>query len=305
MIYECPNCRTPQDAGQTVCPNCHAEFDGPVPSDAVVPPPAEVEVLSEADSGSIDEAGLEADAEVGAAPINEVVAEPVSAAEIEAMRPQAEAVTQAEAPSEAPLTEMPTPASSSQPYLTAPSFSPPVYSAPDTDTTPSSPPFSRLSRALLVAFPIILVLVLGSVFYANSLNAGSDTVPAPPSPPTVQASVPLPPPSPAAPDTTPTVLQGAGNADSGADDLRAKILVGHWIAASGDFYVFSSDGSGSRGNPVKQQKEQTFLWGLVQNRLMLYRDQNEMLRFNAGPDDNTIFLAAQTGHYVQFSRSKT
>ena len=100
------------------------------------------------------------------------------------------------------------------------------------------------------------------------------------------------------------MLQGAGNTSSAAGDPRAKMLVGRWSAVSGDFYLFNSDGTGSRGNPVKQQQEQTFLWGLAQNRIMLYRDQNEQLRFNAGPDDNTIFLAAQTGHYVQYTRSK-
>ena len=69
--------------------------------------------------------------------------------------------------------------------------------------------------------------------------------------------------------------------------------------------MFNSDGTGSHGNPVTQQPEQTFLWGLVQNRVMLYRDKNEMLRFNAGPDDDTIFLAGETGSYIQYSRSKT
>ena len=43
MIYECPSCHTPQAAGQTSCNHCGADFEGPVPDDAVVPEPAAVE----------------------------------------------------------------------------------------------------------------------------------------------------------------------------------------------------------------------------------------------------------------------
>lgn len=37
MIYECHQCQTPQYAGTRVCPQCGNRFEGPVPSDAVVP----------------------------------------------------------------------------------------------------------------------------------------------------------------------------------------------------------------------------------------------------------------------------
>ncbi len=166
---------------------------------------------------------------------------------------------------------------------------------------PAEPPFGNLSRVLFIAFPIVLVLVLGGVFYTNSLNSDADTTPVPLPPVHSAPAAPLP----AAPVTAPTYLQGGGNTSNTADDPRAKLLAGRWESKSGDFYVFNSDGTGSRGSLVKQQPEQAFLWGLVQNRVMLYMDKNHMLRFNAGPDDDTVFLAGDTGSYVQYSRSKS
>ncbi len=280
MIYECPNCQTPQEAGQTICPHCHAQFDGPVPSDAIVPPiivpPIDAAVLPS----------------VAAAPEESAAAAPSDApSEPAAAEP---APTLVEVPP--PPSSQPSP--NAQPYFTAQAYTPPSYESPE----PVRSPFGGLSRALLIAFPLVLVLVLGGVFYTNSLNTNSDTTPVtlPPARPSVSAA-----PLPAAPVTSPTYLQGAGNTNNGSNDPRAKLLAGRWASKSGDYYVFNSDGTGSRGNPVKQQPEQAFLWGLVQNRLMLYMDKNEMLRFNAGPDDNTIFLGGQTGSYVQYSRSKT
>ncbi len=268
MIYECPNCQMPQEAGQTICPHCHAEFDGPVPSDAIVPPPDTTAAAQE------------------------------TAPETAAVSPGDAAAVPGQSPAAySPLVEVPPPAG-------APAFPPAqAYTPPEDfmqEPMPAEPPFGKLSRVLLIAFPVVLVLVLGVVFYTNSLNSDGDTTPVP-LPPVHSAAVPLP----AAPVTAPTYLQGGGNTTNAADDPRAKLLAGRWESKSGDYYVFNSDGTGSRGNPVKQQPEQAFLWGLVQNRVMLYMDKNQMLRFNAGPDDDTIFLAGEAGSYVQYSRSKT
>ena len=296
MIYECPNCQTPQEAGQTVCPNCRAEFDGPVPSDAIVPP---ADSAAPADAAGIvsEEATVYSGQTAASGEAEPGEAEPGEAGFEAAAPPAGETVLPAAAPS--PLVEVPAPAN-------PPAF-PPVQSyTPPPDTPPpprlSEPPFGKLSRVLWIAFPVVLVLVLGGIFYSNSLNSDADTAPVPL--PAVHSSAPAVPP-PTAPATAPNYLQGGGNTNSTADDPRIKMLAGRWESKSGDYYVFNSDGTGSHGSPAKQQPEQTFLWGLVQNRVMLYRDKNEMLRFNAGPDDDTIFLAGETGSYVQYSRSKT
>ena len=295
MIYECPNCQTPQEAGQTVCPHCHAQFDGPVPEDAVLPPgeTAFPEAASPEVSASEAEPALTAEV----APAETIISAEATAPLLVEVPPPADSPTPPDAP----------PPPNSQPYLTPPSYSPPYMSASYEQPAyeqpeyalPPTQPFGGLSKVLLIAFPVVLVLVLGGVFYANSLNASGDAPPAPP--PTVRASVPLPP----APVTSPTYLQGAGNTTDASEDPHTQKMIGHWEAKSGDYYVFNIGGTGSRGNPAKQQPEQTFLWGLVQNRVMLYMDKNETLRFNPGPDNDTIFLGGQTGNYVQFSRSKT
>ena len=276
MIYECPNCQKPQEAGQTICPYCHAEFDGPVPSDAIVPTPDTTAATQESAPGEQETAPRK-------------VGLPGNAAATPAQSPAAYS----------PLMDVPPPAA-------APAFPPAqAYTPPadfSQDPMPPEPPFGKLSRVLLFAFPVVLVLVLGGVFYTNSLNSDADPTPVPL--PAVHSSAP-PAPLPAAPVTAPTYLQGGGNTNNAADDPRAKMLAGRWESKSGDYYVFNSDGTGSRGNLVEQQPEQAFLWGLVQNRVMLYMNKNQMLRFNAGPDDDTIFLADEIGSYIQYSRSKT
>lgn len=293
MIYECPNCQTPQEAGQTVCPHCHAEFDGPVPDDAIVPP---VDAVA-ASTVSDEVAATSIQTASGDAELSDAASETVLPLAGEAFAPSADeaVLPPSEAAVASPLVEV-TPAAST------PAFPPAQAYAPPADfSQPPEPPFGRLSRVLLIAFPVVLVLVLGGVFYTNSLNSDANTAPVPL--PAVHSSAP-PAPLPAAPATSPTYLQGGGNTNNAADDPRAKLLAGRWESKSGDYYVFNSDGTGSRGSLVKQP-EQAFLWGLVQNRVMLYMDKNEMLRFNAGPDDDTIFLAGQTGSYIQYSRSKT
>ena len=306
MIYDCPQCGTPQEAGQTVCPHCHAEFDGPVPANAVVPaaepapaeampaipdaPLAEAEAVPGAISATEEDALGEAMPPVEAAPLSE------DAPPVEAVPP----TIAAEAPSPAP--------SGPAPYLTPPLYAPPPYSPSLSNVTPlpytassgiGGPPLGRLTRTLLIAFPIVLVLVLGGVYLAGTLNTDSDVVPI--TAPTVSAQA-LPP-APAA-NTAPVTLQGGSNTDDGTDP-HVKLLAGRWVSKSDDFYVFNSDGTGSRGSALNPSGDQPFLWGLVQNRLMLYGAKNETMRFNVGPDSDTVFLAPQTGHYVQYSRAKS
>ena len=286
MIYECPQCGRPQEAGQTVCPYCRAEFDGPVPADAIVPAAAVVpaEAASEAPLAG-----------------EETVPEPlppVSAAEAAPVNEDTAAEDGKDAPAAAPT--------GSAPYLTPPSYAPPPYTPPlsaDTQSSylpPNAPPLGRLTRVLLVAFPIVLVLVLGGVYLAGTLNTDSDSGPLPP--PTVAAAAPMPPATVTNP--APVTLSGGTNTNDGADP-HVKLLAGRWVSKSDDFYVFNSDGSGSHGSALNPSADQSFLWGLVQNRLMLYGTKNETMRFNVGPDSDTVFLAPQTGHYVQYSRAKS
>lgn len=313
MIYECPQCRTPQEAGQTVCPHCRAEFDGPVPSDAVVPAleaasaletTEGAEMLPTADTPPAGEAGP------GPMPLDPPALEAARLDEgtsPEGTSPEGTSPEGTSPEGTSPETPFPTP-SGPAPYLTPPSYAPPPYAPPLSTVTslpyptPSSgggPPIGRLTRALLIAFPIVLVLVLGGVYLAGTLNTEADVVPVPA--PTVSAQAP--PPAPA-PDNTPVTLPGGSNTNDGADP-HVKLLAGRWVSKSNDFYVFNPDGSGSRGSALNPPGDQPFLWGLVQNRLMLYGAKNETLRFNVGPDSDTVFLAPQTGHYVQYSRAKT
>jgi uncharacterized Zn finger protein (UPF0148 family) len=295
MIYECPQCRMPQEAGQIVCPHCHAEFDGPVPDDAIVPQEAPAAPASPTPIPA-------AEPRTEAGPI--AVARPISEARpIAVARPASEPLQGQEAAS--PLEEVKPPAAASQPYLTAPSFSPssflPPAESPISDPrSPMRQPFTGLSRMLLIAFPVVLVLIFGSIYFVNSLNTGSEATP----PPTA-APPPVSIPAASVPVGSPMYLQGGTNTNNVGDNTRAKNLVGHWESKSGDDYVFNDNGTGSRSSAANPQKDQSFLWGLVQNRLMLYMAKNETLRFNPGPNDNTIFLGAQTGHYIQYTRSKT
>ena len=286
MIYECPQCHAPQEAGQTACPHCHAQFDGPVPDDAIIPP---------AEQAALAEQAVATEQAV-TAPITEAAPDPIPLAKEE---PRLEEVKPPPAPA------------SSQPYLTPPSYSPPAYLSP-LPAPPAAPapplmrqPFGGLSRALLIAFPIVLVLVLGSIYFVNNLNTGSETVAETAPMPPVAMPPPVSPPAIPTPVGSPVYLQGGANTNNAGSDPRAKMLAGHWEAKSGGYYVFNTDGTGQRGSAANPQKDQSFLWGLVQNRLMLYMDKNETLRFNPGPDDNTIYLGAQTGHYVQYARDKS
>ena len=319
MIYECPQCSKPQEAGQTVCPYCQAEFDGPVPDDAIVPLQAEAVPGETVPSDAVPNEAL---------PIAEaVVAEGTAKA-----YPAPEAITASAAaeidpgpmpldppdrdiPAEAPAQAAPPPASApppvpglppvtggSQPYLTPPTYVPPPYTPPPAGAPykPAPAPLGRLTRALLIAFPIVLVLVIAGVYFAGSLNTDSSE-PGPEPVVAARSEAAAPPPAPVG---SPTLLQGGTNTNDGSD-VRVKLLAGRWVSKSDNFYVFNADGTGSRGSTTNPTGEQSFLWGLVQNRLMLYGSKNETLRFNTGPDNDTVFLGPQTGHYIQFSRAKS
>ena len=311
MIYECPQCQKPQEAGETICPYCQAEFDGPVPDDAIVPmeaalaePVATAEAAPAEESGeegakAYPEAAVETAAEIDPGPMpldppnRDIPAEETAAP----LPPVPSAPPVSSSPSSPP------PASGgTQPYLTPPTYAPPPYMPPPPGAPyqPAAAPFGKLSRVLLFAFPVVLVLVLLGVYLANSLN--TDTSEVVPEPPTVARSeTPAPPPAPVG---SPTLLQGGTNTNDGSD-VRVKLLAGRWVSKSDNFYVFNADGTGSRGSATNPGGEQSFLWGLVQNRLMLYGGKNETLRFNTGPDNDTVFLGPPTGHYIQFSRAKS
>ena len=320
MIYECPQCQKPQEAGQTVCSYCRAEFDGPVPDDAMVlleadavpAEPVTVEPVH-AESVPIEEAA-EGAAKVYPAP---EAAAANTAAEIDPgpmpldppgrdiSSETAEHVAAAASPpvtSSSSVSSPPPPPSGSQPYLTPPTYVPPPYTLPPAGTPykPVPPSLGKLTRALLIAFPIVLILVLLGVYFAGSLN--SDSSEAVPEPPVAARTETAPPPP--APVGNPLLLQGGTNTNDGSD-YRVKLLAGRWVSKSDNFYVFNADGTGSRGSTTNPAGEQSFLWGLVQNRLMLYGSKNETLRFNTGPDNDTVFLGPQTGHYVQYSRAKS
>ena len=307
MIYDCPQCGTPQAAGRTVCPQCHAEFDGPVPADAVVPAaePANVEAPA---AVSEEPVAKEAGAGEQEAAAGEQEAAAAEAAPVREAEPTGEAAAPPSVAADAP----PAPPSGPAPYLTSPSYAPPPYSPPlSSSVTPlpytstagaGGPPLGRLTRALLIAFPIVLVLVLGGVYLAGTLNTDSDAVPEPLPAAPVHAATPLPP-APAA-NAAPVTLQGGSNTNDNTDP-HVKLLAGRWVSKSNDFYVFNSDGTGSRGSALNPAGDQPFLWGLVQNRLMLYGAKNETLRFNVGPDNDTVFLAPGSGRYVQYSRAKS
>lgn len=316
MIYECPQCQKPQEAGQVVCPYCLAEFDGPVPDDAIMPTEAETTPVA---ASAAEAVTAEAD------PVPEISAkaypapEAITAAEIDPgpmpLDPpnrDSPAETVKPAPAMAPpvVESLPPALGGPEPYLTPPTYAPPTY-APPLYTPPSAemtgapykpvpPTLGKLSRALLIAFPVVLVLVLLGVYLASSLNSDSSEVG--PEPPVAARTEAAPPPP--APVGSPLLLQGGSNTNDGSD-YRVKLLAGRWTSKSDNFYVFNADGTGSRGSTTNPNGEQSFLWGLVQNRLMLYGSKNETLRFNAGPDNDTVFLSPQTGRYVQYSRAKS
>jgi len=332
MIYECPNCHTPQAAGRTACRHCGAEFDSAVPEDAFLPDgtPAEPAPLdreeavvgepaaseAEAAGAIVYETPAEAAVETGPVAVETVAVEPVAqkapADEAEPPPPPVDAPVDTEAPPPEVVLAPPAPAETlpyqSSPYSAPASQSAPTHAQQDEETGRQAPasapaPLSRaLTRGLLIAAPIVLVFVLGAVFFACSLDSGPDTAPTP---------VPAPIPTPADASTAsgtlaapPYILNGAG-ASTGADaDPHAQRLVGRWESKKLDFYVFNENKTGTRGSATGGGPSGTFLWTLARNRLILYADKQEKLTYTQGPDGDTMFLRAQGGKYVQYTRAK-
>lgn len=294
MIYECPSCHAPQAAGQTVCRHCGAEFDSPVPDDAFLP---------EGTAPEAPQPVLAAASEVDPAETPPQEAEPVLPEPDTPEPPPLEVVTPPPAPAESlPYQSSPYPAPASQ---SAPTDADQTEAAGRPPLSPRLPSAQALTRALLIAFPIVLVLVLGSVFFARSLNAGQDSAPVPrPAPTPVPAPIATPT-APAAPAAPPYVLNGAVASSGAAGDPNTKRMVGRWESKKLDFYVFNENGTGTRGSLTGKGPQGTFLWTLVQNHLILYADKQEKLAYSLGPDEDTMFLRGEDGKYVQYSRTKT
>ena len=289
MIYECPNCHVPQAAGHTACHQCGAEFDSPVPEDAMVPSEtvAPVSALHEEAVPEVvslaDGPALETHAPETRAP------EPPVLEEVFAPAPQFE-------PSEMPPYQAP-PA-----YQPAPGYLPPAYTAPRA-------PASRFSlpKALLIAIPIVLLFVLGAVFFANSLNQSADTAPATPA--LIVPDTTMPVVAPPVPHGSPLILSGGTGGSASTTDSNPNIawLVGRWQNKATDYYVFNDNGTGYRGSSGGKQAKGSFLWVLNQKQLVLYADAAapEKLAFSQGNDDSTMYLRGSDDRYVQYARAKT
>lgn len=296
MIYECPNCHVPQAAGHTACYQCGAEFDSPVPEDAIIPREA---AMPPENSELAEPVGAET-----ASPVTEIADAPILATasppppvleEVFAPPPQFQ-------PSEMP------PYQASPAYQAAPAYQqssgylPPAY-------TPTQAPASRFSlpKALLIAIPIVLVLVLGAVFFANSLNQSADTAASTPAVTIAEPAVPIP--ASPVPHGSPLILSGGAGGSTSTTDSNPNIawLVGRWQNQSTDYYVFNENGSGNRGSSVGKQAKSSFLWVLNQKQLVLYADPAppEKLAFSQGNDDATMFLRGTDGQYIQYARAKT
>jgi len=266
MIYECPNCHIPQAAGRTSCHHCGAEFDGPVPADALVP---ETVAAAEAAPAASSPAGT--------------MPEPPRLQDVR-----------------------PTPQESRPPE--PPAYPPPAYSPPSgyVQTAPAPTPAAsgfNLPKALLIAIPVVLVLVLGAIFFANSLNQGGEAS-APP-PPMMSPMT-----EPAGPAQTthgsPLVLPASpGSAGNTGSAPNTTWLIGRWQNKSTDFYVFNENGTGNRGSISGKQPTGSFSWILAQKQIVLYTDAGkpEKLAFSQGSDDNTMYLRITDGHYVQYTRT--
>ncbi len=307
MIYECPHCHAPQEAGHTACPECGAEFDGPVPEDAVLPAavsPAETaamapEPLPEAVLDTPAEAPAEAapvmDAASPAADFTVTPAEPP----LEAQMPlEAEPVLETVRPP-APAEELPYQQSAYSPpsYSTTPAYTPPPLPSGGAQAyTTRRAPASPLPKILLIALPFVLLLVLVGYLISRTQDGGSDAAST-----ALPVTAPVPPTPAPAPVGSPTVLPGGTT--TAADDTRVKWLAGRWQASNSDFYVFNSSGSGSQGSVSGKLPTQDFLWRIVGNQLMLYgAPKDQEVRFSVGPDDNTVYLRDSAGKPVQFTR---
>ncbi len=304
MIYECPNCHMPQAAGRVACRHCRAEFDRAVPDDAFLPngtapePPLPEPVPAAAREVGPAEPPLKAE-RTGAAvyqmPVAEE-AEPVAAAAApvvqedigqEAMAEETEPLLSQSGP---PLEAIPPPPAPAEtlPYQSSPYPTTAYQPAPtpakqvEAPERQPRPPAQALTRVLLIAFPIVIVFVLGAVFFARSLDSGQDTAPTAP----------------------PHVLNGARKSTGGDADPRIRRMVGRWESKAHDFYVFNANKTGAHGSLTGKGPQGAFLWTLAQNRLILDADKQEKLTYRRGPDEDTISLRVAGGKYVQYTRTR-
>ncbi len=299
MIYECPHCHAPQEAGHTACPDCGAEFDGPVPEDAVLPaPPAAAIAPAEPAAAALEplpEAVLDTPrpaAEVALPEETVLEAPPAPDFVVTAAEPALETVLPP-----APAEEEPYQRPAYQPpsYSTTPAYSPPPLPTGGAQAYTTRRSASPLPKILLIALPFVLLLVLVGYLISRNLDGGTDT-----------ASTALPvtapvPPTPATPVSSPTVLPGSTTA--AADDTRIKWLAGRWQSKDSDFYVFNPNGSGSQGSVSGKLPTQDFLWRIVGGNLMLYGGpKDQEVRFSVGPDDSTVYLRDSSGKAIQYTR---
>lgn len=308
MIYECPHCHAPQEAGHTACPECGAEFDGPVPEDAVLPAASAVSPLEPAPLAPepLPEATSDTpDPVAETAPAVETVPETV----VEANTPVTEASPPASdfvvTPTE-PLLETVRPPAEEAPYQRA-AFQPPSYSAAPAYSPPPLPTggaqaytkrraASPLPKILLIALPFVLLLVVVGYLVSRNLDGGADTAST-----ALPVLAPLPPTPAPGPVGSPTVLPGGTTA--AADDTRVKWLAGRWQSKNTDYYVFNENGSGSQGSVSGKLSTQDFLWRIVGSNLMLYgAPKDQEVRFSVGPDDSTVYLRDSSGKAIQFTR---
>ncbi len=309
MIYECPHCHAPQEAGHTACPDCGAEFDGPVPEDAVLPTSAAA--VSPAEPAAVapeplPQTALDTSGPVAeAAPVAETVPEAAPLIKEAPVRnadpPAAETVTPAEPALETvrpPVEEEPYQRPAYQPpsYSTTPAYTPPPLPTGGAKTYTTRRAASPLPKILLIAIPFVLLLVLVGYLVSRTLDGGSDAAAT-----TLPVTAPVPPTPAAAPVGSPTIL--AGGTTTAADDTRVKWLAGRWRASNSDFYVFNASGSGSQGSVSGKLPTQDFLWRIVGNQLMLYgAPKDQEVRFSVGPDDSTVYLRDSSGKAVPFTR---
>ena len=300
------------------------------PDEPIVEGPADLE--AEAAGTTVYETPTEAAVETEPVAVEPVAVEPVAiepvAIEPVAIEPVAVEPVALEAPAkeakpqplpvdmDAPPPEvvpLPPAPSETLPYQSSPYRVPAAQSAPtyaeeaeaaerEAPALPSPPLSQALTRALLIAAPIVFVFVLGAVFFARSLESGPDTAPAPmPAAVSVPTNTVTPSGAPAVP---PYILNGAGASAGAEADPHARHLVGRWESKKLDYFVFNENMTGTRGSATGGGPVGTFLWTLAQNRLILYADKQEKLTYTRGPDGDTIFLRMKGGKYVQYMRVK-
>ena len=285
------------------------------PDEPIVEGPADLE--AEAAGTTVYETPTEAAVETEPVTVEPVAVEPVAIEPVALEAPAKEAKPQplpvdmdAPPPEVVPLPPAP---SETLPYQSSPYRVPAAQSAPtyaeeaeaaerEAPALPSPPLSQALTRALLIAAPIVFVFVLGAVFFGRSLESGPDTAPAPmPAVVSVPTNTVTPSGAPAVP---PYILNGAGASAGAEADPHARHLVGRWESKKLDYFVFNENMTGTRGSATGGGPVGTFLWTLAQSRLILYADKQEKLTYTRGPDGDTIFLRMKGGKYVQYMRVK-